>query len=260
MAMIDADGTPLNVLIEGKADAPALLLSNSLGTNLHMWDEQAKAMSKYFRVVRYDQRGHGKSGAPNGAYSMERLGRDALAVLSALDIPRAHFCGLSMGGMTGMWLARFASDRIDKLVLSNTGPKSLTPDSWNARIKAVLSKGIGAVADAVLGIWFTREFRDRDPKAIARMREMLIATDPQGYVGCCAAIRDMDQRWGIGDIKLPTLIIAGNEDKATPLAQSEFMANRIAGAELTILKAGHISNVEQAAPFTAALEKFLVKG
>jgi 3-oxoadipate enol-lactonase len=191
---------------------------------------------------------------------MERLGRDALAVLSALDIPRAHFCGLSMGGMTGMWLARFASDRIDKLVLSNTGPKSLTPDSWNARIKAVLSKGIGAVADAVLGIWFTREFRDRDPKAIARMREMLIATDPQGYVGCCAAIRDMDQRWGIGDIKLPTLIIAGNEDKATPLAQSEFMANRIAGAELTILKAGHISNVEQAAPFTAALEKFLVKG
>jgi 3-oxoadipate enol-lactonase len=260
MAMIDADGTPLNVLIEGKADAPALLLSNSLGTNLHMWDEQAKAMSKYFRVVRYDQRGHGKSGAPNGAYSMERLGRDALAVLSALDIPRAHFCGLSMGGMTGMWLARFASDRIDKLVLSNTGPKSLTPDSWNARIKAVLSKGIAAVADAVLGIWFTREFCDRDPKAVARMREMLVATDPQGYVACCAAIRDMDQRWGIGDIKLPTLIIAGNEDKATPLAQSEFMANRIAGAELTILKAGHISNVEQAAPFTAALEKFLVKG
>jgi 3-oxoadipate enol-lactonase len=260
MAMIDADGTPINILVEGNADAPALLLSNSLGTNLHMWGEQAKAMSKYFRVIRYDQRGHGKSGVPNGAYSIERLGRDALAILNALDIPRAHFCGLSMGGMTGMWLARFASDRIDKLVLSNTGPKSLMPDSWNARIRAVLSKGIGAVADAVLGIWFTKEFRDRDPKAVARMREMLIATDPQGYVGCCAAIRDMDQRWGIGDIKLPTLIIAGKEDNATPLAQSEFMASRIAGAELTILKAGHISNVEQAAPFTAALEMFLVKG
>jgi 3-oxoadipate enol-lactonase len=260
MPVIDADGASLNVTIEGKADAPPLMFSNSLGTNLHMWDAQAQAMAKHFRVIRYDQRGHGKSAAPAGAYSIERLGRDVLAVLNALEIPRVHFCGLSMGGMTGMWLGRFAPERIDKLVLANTGPKSLSPDGWNARIKAVLSKGIAGIADNILGIWFTKDFREKDAAAIARMRAMLVATDPQGYVGCCAAVRDMDQRWGIADIGRPTLIIAGKDDGATPLAQSEFMARRIAGAELTVLKAAHISNVEQAAPFTAALEKFLVKG
>lgn len=260
MPVIDADGTPINVEIEGKADAPPLLFSNSLGTNLHMWDDQAKTLSKHFRVIRYDQRGHGKSGAPDGPYSIERLGRDVVAILNALQIPRAHFCGLSMGGMTGMWLARHAPERFDKLVLSNTAPKSQTPDSWNTRIRNVLAKGLSAIADTVLGIWFTKDFRERSPQIVARMREMMLANDAKGYCGCCAAIRDMDQRWPIANITLPTLIIAGNQDNATPLSASEFMASRISGSKLISMDAGHIANVEQTAAYTAALEKFLLKG
>jgi 3-oxoadipate enol-lactonase len=259
MPMIDADGTPIHVEVEGKAGAPVLMFSNSLGTNLHMWDEQAKALAKSHRIVRYDQRGHGKSGAPEGAYSIDRLGRDVLAVLNALEIPRVNFCGLSMGGMTGMWLARMAPERFDRMIFANTAPKSQTPDSWNARIRTVHAKGLEAIADAVLGIWFTKEFREKDPSTIAGMRAMMIANDPAGYVGCCAAVRDMDQRWAIGDIKLPSLIIAGRGDNATPLKDSEFMAGRIAGAELAVLDAAHISNVEQSAAFTRALEQFLAK-
>jgi 3-oxoadipate enol-lactonase len=257
MPVIDADGTPIHVLVEGKADAPVLMLSNSLGTNLHMWDEQAKSLSKNFRVLRYDQRGHGKSGAPAGPYSIERLGRDVIAILNALEIPRAHFCGLSMGGMTGMWLGRFAPERIDKLVLTNTGPKSMNPDSWNTRLRTVLAKGLDTIADAVLNIWFSKEFHARSPQAIADMRKMMVATDPHGYTGCCAAIRDMDQRWGLADIDRPTLIIGGRLDNATPYKDSEFMASRIKGSQLVGLDAAHISNIEQPAGYTAALEKFL---
>jgi 3-oxoadipate enol-lactonase len=164
-----------------------------------------------------------------------------------------------MGGMTGMWLARVAPDRFDRMIFANTGPKSQTPDSWNTRIATVRAKGLDGIADGVMNIWFTPEFRAKDEKTIARMREMMISHDPAGYVGCCAAIRDMDQRWAIGDIKLPSLIIAGRGDKATPLVDSEFMKSRIAGAELVVLEAGHISNIEQNAAFTGALEQFLAK-
>jgi 3-oxoadipate enol-lactonase len=200
MPVIDADGTPINVTIEGKSGAPVLMFSNSLGTDLHMWDEQAKAFAKDHQIVRYDQRGHGESGAPAGPYSIERLGRDVLAILNALELPRVTFCGLSMGGMTGMWLARVAPDRFDKMIFANTAPKSQTPDSWNTRIGMVRAKGLDASADAVMNIWFTQEFRDKESKTIARMREMMISHDPMGYVGCCAAIRDMDQLLAIGDI------------------------------------------------------------
>jgi 3-oxoadipate enol-lactonase len=260
MSVIDADGTPINVEIEGKENAPALMFSNSLGTNLHMWDEQAKALSKHFRVIRYDQRGHGKSGAPEGPYSIERLGRDVLAVLNTLGIQRTHFCGLSMGGMTAMWLARHAPERFDKLVLSNTAAKSQIPDSWNTRIRTVLAKGIGAIADTVLGIWFTKDFLQRSPQIVAGMREMMVSNNPKGYCGCCAAIRDMDQRWAISSTTLPTLIIAGKQDNATPLSASEFIAARISGSKFISMDAGHIANIEQTAAYTAALEKFLLKG
>ena len=164
-----------------------------------------------------------------GPIRSARLGRDVVAILNALQIPRAHFCGLSMGGMTGMWLARHAPERFDKLVLSNTAPKSQTPDSWNTRIRNVLAKGLGAIADTVLGIWFTKDFRERSPQIVARMREMMLANNAKGYCGCCAAIRDMDPRWPIADTPLPTLIIAGTQDNATHVSAFAFMASLISG-------------------------------
>jgi 3-oxoadipate enol-lactonase len=257
MSTIDADGCPINVEIEGPDKAPVLLFSNSLGTNLHMWDEQAKHLAKKFRVVRYDQRGHGKSGAPKTAYTLERLGKDAVAILDGLKIERAHFCGLSMGGFTGMWLGRLAPKRIGKLILSNTAAKIGDPIIWNGRIQTVLGKGMGAIVEGVLERWFTKTFREKEPQAVARVREMLMTTPPQGYAGCSAAIRDMDQRWDIGAIALPTLVIAGEHDPATTMKDGELIASRIAGSKFVKLNAAHLSNIEQGKQYTDTIEKFL---
>jgi 3-oxoadipate enol-lactonase len=257
MPTIDADGCPLNVEIEGPERAPVLMFSNSLGTNLHMWDEQAKHLAQKFRVLRYDQRGHGKSGAPKAPYTLDRLGKDALAILDGLKVERAHFCGLSMGGFTGMWLGRRAPKRIDKLILSNTAAKIGDPVFWNTRILTVLGKGMSAVVDGVLERWFTKGFREKAPQAVDRVRAMLLATPPHGYAGCSAAIRDMDQRWDIGAIDLSTLIIAGQQDPATTLEHAELIASQIDGSELVKLDAAHLSNVEQNKVWTGTVEKFL---
>jgi 3-oxoadipate enol-lactonase len=257
MPTIDADGCPINVEIEGPDKAPVLVFSNSLGTNLHMWDEQAKHLAKKFRVLRYDQRGHGKSGAPKTPYTLERLGKDAVAILDSLKIERAHFCGLSMGGFTGMWLGRLAPKRIGKLILSNTAAKIGDPIIWNGRIQTVLGKGMGAIVEGVLERWFTKTFREKEPQAVARVREMLMTTPPQGYAGCSAAIRDMDQRWDIGAIALPTLVIAGKHDPATTMKDGELIASRIAGSKFVKLNAAHLSNIEQGKQYTDTIEKFL---
>ena len=164
MPMIDADGCPINVEVAGPEGAPALMLSNSLGTNLHMWDDQVPEWSKHFRVVRYDRRGHGKSGAPKGPYSMERFGRDVLAVADALKIKKFNWCGLSMGGMVGQWLGANAPDRVEKLVLSNTNFHYADKGPWNDRIKFVQEKGLGELVDPNMERWFTAGFRDRAPQ------------------------------------------------------------------------------------------------
>jgi len=257
MPTIDADGCPINVEIEGPERAPVLLFSNSLGTNLHMWDDQAEALAKKYRVVRYDQRGHGKSGAPKAPYTLDRLGKDALAILDALKVERAHFCGLSMGGFTGMWLGRNAPKRIDKLVLSNTGAKVGDPTLWNSRILTVLGKGMAAVVDGVIERWFTKGFREKSPQAVDRIRQMLLTTAPHGYAGCSAAIRDMDQRWDIQVIDLPTLIIAGAHDPATTVKDAELIESQITGSKLVKLDAAHLSNIEQSKRYIEILEKFL---
>jgi 3-oxoadipate enol-lactonase len=245
------------VEIEGPEKAPVLVFSNSLGTNLHMWDEQAKSLSKKFRVVRYDQRGHGKSGAPKVPYTLERLGKDVIAIFDGLKIERAHFCGLSMGGFTGMWLGRLAPKRIGKLILSNTAAKIGDPVIWNGRIQTVLGKGMSAIVDGVLERWFTKTFREKSAPAVAVVREMLLTTAPHGYAGCSAAIRDMDQRWDIGAIALPTLVIAGEHDPATNMKDSELIASRIKGSKFVKLDAAHLSNIEQSKQYTDTIEKFL---
>jgi 3-oxoadipate enol-lactonase len=260
MPVIDADGCPLWVEVEGPQRAPALVLSNSLGTDLHMWDAQAASFAQRFRLVRYDRRGHGKSGVSSGPYTMERLGRDALAIADGLCLAKFDWCGLSMGGMEGMWLAANAPARIDRLILSNTSCYYPDKRYWDERIAAVAaSGGLGSLADRILGLWFSQEFRARAPAAVAPLQAMLAATQVEGYIACCAAIRDMDHRDLLPRITAPTLVIAGREDQATPVAAAQFIHSRIPGAALTILEAAHISNVEQPTLYADAVLRFLAR-
>ncbi len=258
MPMVNADdGCQIHVVVEGNTDAPALMLSNSLGTNLHMWDDQADEFAKHFRLIRYDRRGHGKSGVPQGPYSMERFGRDVLAVLDALGVKKTHWCGLSMGGMVGQWLGANAPDRIDKLVLSNTHSHYADKSPWNDRIKTVREKGLEAMVEGNMQRWFTDGFRRRSPGVIERMKSLFVGTDPKGYIACCEAIRDMDFRESNPRIEAPTLVIVGSQDAATPPEAGEAIAKQIKGARVVSFDAAHISNMEQPKAYTEAVLNFL---
>jgi 3-oxoadipate enol-lactonase len=251
------NGEPFNILVEGPKTAPVLLFSNSLSSNLHMWDAQAAALKAGFRIVRYDSRGHGKSVADKPPYSIAQLGRDALAILDALEIEKAHFCGLSKGGMVGQWLLTHHRDRIGKAVLANTAALMPPADLWNGRIRNVAQNGMAAIVDATIERWFTKGFVARAPKVIASVKTMIAATPAQGYCGCCAAIRDMDQRESIRAIANPVLLISGAHDPATTPAMMLDMRERIPGAQWLSLDASHISNIEQPEAFTKALRSFL---
>ena len=258
MPMINADdGCPIRVEVEGRDGAPVLMLSNSLGTNLHMWDDQIPEFTKHFRVVRYDRRGHGQSGVPNGPYSMGRFGRDVLSILDALKINKTNWCGLSMGGMVGQWLGANAPDRVEKLVLSNTNSYYEDKTPWIDRIKFVTEKGLDAMVETNMQRWFTDGFRKRAPEAIERMRKAFVATKVPGYIACCEAIRDMDFRASNPNITAPTLVIVGAQDPATPPSAGETIQKAIKGAKLASLDAAHISNVEQPKQYTEIVLNFL---
>jgi 3-oxoadipate enol-lactonase len=250
--MIDADGCLLNVSVEGRDGGPTLMLSNSLGCTMAMWEPQLPVLTKLFRVIRYDRRGHGKSGM-NGPVSMERYGKDVLAILDDLNIDTVHWCGLSMGGMVGQWLGANAPDRFNKMILANTSCYYPDPTNWHNRIKAVREGGIASVADAVIGGWLTADFRERDPDATAKMKAMLLATPVDGYLAACEALSTLDQRALLPNIKSPVLVIAGKQDNATPVSAGEFIRANIPGASMTLLDAAHISNVEQSHAFTEAV-------
>jgi len=254
------DGCMIHVEVEGPERAPVLMLSNSLGTDLHMWDEQVAPFTRHFRLLRYDRRGHGKSGVPKGPYTMERLGRDVLAVVDGLDIQKINWCGLSMGGMVGMWLGANAANRVDRLILSNTSAYFPDKTMWEGRIKTVREKGLAAIVDANMERWFTKDFRERAPHAMARMRDMFVATKVDGYVGCGEAIRDMDHRPLLGKIGAPTLVIAGRHDPATPLEGNEYIRAHIPGAKIAVLEAAHIANIEQPQVYADTVLGFLVNG
>jgi 3-oxoadipate enol-lactonase len=259
MPMIDADGCLLNVSVDGRDGGPTLMLSNSLGTTMQMWQPQMKALTELFRVIRYDRRGHGKSSVPAAPYSMERFGRDVLAILDDLNIEKVHWCGLSMGGMVGQWLGANAPERMDKIILANTACDYPDPTNWLNRIKAVKEGGIAAIADTVIAGWLTADFREREPQIAANMKSMLLATPVPGYLACCEALSRLDQRALLPKIKSQTLVIAGRHDTATPVAAAEFIRGQIGGAALTILDAAHISNVEQPHAFTDAVIGFLTQ-
>ena len=258
MPIISVDGCPIHVEVQGGEGAPVLMLSNSLGTTYRMWDDQVQPFTEAFRLVRYDRRGHGRSGCPRGPYTMERLGRDVLAVLDALGIERINWCGLSMGGMVGMWLGTMAPERIDKLILSNTTAYFANKAMWDDRIKTVREEGLAPIAAATMERWLTRDFRERSPQAVQRIRDMFLSTPPEGYVACCEAIRDMDHRETIRNIAAPTLVIAGRQDPATTVEAAEFIRSRIPGAALTVLDTAHLSNVERPQEYAETVLGFLM--
>ena len=258
MPVINADGCPINIEVEGPQGAPVLMLSNSLGTTLRMWDAQVAPFTQHFRLVRYDRRGHGKSGVPKGPYTMERLGRDVLAVLDGLGVKKINWCGLSMGGMVGQWLGANAPERVERLVLTNTSSFFPDKNGWNERLKLVEEKGIAAFAAPNMARWFTKGFLEREPQTVAGIQAMFAATPLEGYLACGAAVRDMDQRELLPRIKAPTLVIAGKHDGATPPEANEYISNHIPGAKFALVDAAHLSNIEQSEAYTKAVLAFLL--
>ncbi|PYR54703.1 MAG: 3-oxoadipate enol-lactonase [Acidobacteria bacterium] len=243
--------------LSGRDDRPVLVLSHSLGQDHGMWDAQVPDLSARFRVLRYDTRGHGASSATPGDYRVEQLARDVIALADAVGIARFAFCGLSLGGMIGQWLAAHAPDRITAAVLANT---SARPDAerMEARRRAVLAGGMRAVADDVMARFFSPKMLAADSGTVADARRTLLATDPAGYAGCCAAIRDMDQGAALGSIRCPVLVIGGDLDVALPWSgHGALLARDIAGAAVVHLAAAHLSNLECPRAFTAAVLRFL---
>ena len=259
MTILDPGPRQIAYSLQGPADAPVLVLSNSLGTTMSMWDAQAEALAREFRVLRYDTRGHGASGLADVAagYTLEQLGGDVLRLLDGLGIERASFCGISMGGLTGQWLGIHAPKRFNKLVLANTAARIGNAEGWSMRAAQVRESGMAAIADGAPARWFTEGFIARAPDMVARMLRTLRAQDAQGYAACCNALAEADLRGEVPNVAVPTLIIAGEHDPVTTVADAEWLRERIPDARLITVPASHISNIEAEKEFTAALRDFL---
>lgn len=245
------------VRIDGSSEAPALVFCNSLSSDLSMWDDQVSDLAQDYRVIRYDGRGHGGSVVSPGPYTLDQLGRDAVGILDALGVERAHWCGVSLGGMVGMWMLTHARERVGRAVLANTAAYMGPADLWNGRIAQARDGGMGALVEPTIQRWFPPEYRKSAPATMDRMRAMILATPAEGFQACCAAIRDMDQRETIRTIENETLVIIGSKDPATTPADGELIHARISGSRKLVLDAAHISNVEQAEAFTRAVKEFL---
>ncbi|PMS17603.1 3-oxoadipate enol-lactonase [Trinickia dabaoshanensis] len=243
----------------GPQDAPAIVLSNSLGTTLDMWSPQLEALTQRFRVVRYDARGHGASTAALDTVTLDTLGRDVLAVLDALNIERAHFCGISMGGLTGQWLGVHAGERIGKLIVANTAARIGSFDGWAQRAALVRAEGMAEVAAGAAGRWFTADFVERHPRSVAQMTDELRATSASGYAACCDALATADLREAIATIAVPTLVIAGEHDPVTTVDDARYIAERVRDSRTVALSASHLSNIEAAEAFNAAVLAFLAE-
>jgi 3-oxoadipate enol-lactonase/4-carboxymuconolactone decarboxylase len=243
---------------QGADDRPVVVLSHSLGCDHGMWDAQATDLQAYFRVLRYDTRGHGASTAPAGDYTIPDLGQDVLALADALDIRRFAFCGLSLGGMIGQWLAAHAPDRLTHLVLANTTARLSDPSAMEARRRTVIDSGMSAVADTVMARFFSPPVLASNAPLVASTRRTLLATVAAGYAGCCAAIRDMDHRALVRTLAVPTLVVSGDHDVAMPWDDhGGYLASAIPSARAVRLPAAHLSNLERPRSFTSALFDFL---
>ncbi len=253
---------PVEVRYEfrGKRGSPALVFTGSLGTDLTMWEPQAERLKPRFCTLRDDIRGHGRSPVPPGPYSIDDLGSDVLALLDRLGIERASLCGLSIGGMISMWVAAHAPERVDRLVLCCTSAQLGPRDGWIERAATVRAEGVGAIADAVLGRWFTAAFAAAHPDVIERMRGILSSTDREGYASCCEAIADMDLRPDLPSITARTLVIAGADDPATPPEHGRLIADLVPGARFEVISpAAHLATIERPDLTTAMILRFLTE-
>jgi 3-oxoadipate enol-lactonase len=258
MKLVTTEDAQLRCEHSPRPGAPALLLLNPLGTSLEIWDDPLAELSERYEVVRYDVRGHGESTSGSKTeLSMEQLARDALAVLDSCGIARAHLCGLSIGGMTAMQIATLWPDRVLKIALCSTSPYMAGQTNWNERIQTVRTQGVAPLIDGILQRWLTTPYRMAHPETVERIRAMLLKADPQGYAACAAAIRDMDQRESIKTITAKTLVIGGTQDPGTTPADHALIAASIPGAQLVMLEAAHLLQIERQQEFTETLLQFL---
>lgn len=257
---IQANGININVEISGNPDGPTVIMSHSLACNLSMWEPQLHVLEPDFNVIRYDTRGHGQSEVTPSPYDLETLGTDAVALMDALDLPSAHWIGISMGGMIGQWAAIHHPRRIQRLVLADTGP--VMPDDaqpwWQEKIDLARTKGMDALLEETLADWFTADYRAANPPALQKLQSNFLAMPIEGYVGCIWAIRGLHLIDRIREIQRPTLIIVGKQDFGTPVEVSELMHGMIPGSEMVIIDgAAHLSSLNQPEAFNEALFSFL---
>jgi 3-oxoadipate enol-lactonase len=257
---VHANGIDTHCEVSGKTGAPAVVLSHSLGSGLNMWDPQMARLEPRYRVLRYDTRGHGRSTATEGPYTLEQLARDAVGLMDVLGIEQAHWVGLSMGGMIGQCVALTHPERLLSLCLCDTAAfigKEAQP-VWDERIAAIRKDGPQALVDGTLSRWFTPAFLSRNPPRLGAVRDQFLATPVAGFVGCSEAIRRLNYLERLSEIRVPTLILVGEDDPGTPVDASRMMHERIAGSRLVVIPAAaHLSNVEQAEVFNGHLLRFL---
>ena len=252
------DHIRLNVEADPDNGKPSLLLTNALGTNLAMWEDQLPALREHFRVIRFDDRGHGGSDIPDTPYTIDRLGRDARGVLDAVGVESAHVVGLSKGGMVAAWLAANKPDYVEKLVICASAPHLPPRDMWEGRARTARNEGLPALVDSVIGRWFQEGFRTSHPEIVARIRDMILDTPAEGYAACCEALGEMDLREDLSLIQAPTLVICADHDASVQPAKAREWVADIDGARMEIIRnAAHLCNVEQPDAFNRTLLDFL---
>ena len=259
MPFADINGTRLHYCFDGPEQGPVVMLSNSLASDLAMWEFQVPALVEAgYRVLRYDSRGHGHSAVPEGPYSIEMLTADAVSLMDGLGLDKVHFCGLSMGGMIGQMMGTQYGDRLISLTLSSTAAYMAPKEIWDERIETVRKGGMAVAADATIDRWFTKAGQTNLESSVEKVRHVILNTPVEGFCACCAAIQDMDQRETICNVITPTLVIVGEHDSGTPVSAAEHIHKRITSSSLTIIpEAAHFVHMEQANIFNQALLEFL---